>query len=594
MDHLRLVALPEDLRDSTEWIHVNLNNAPMSREMIYEWFLASATRDIESQHPNIDFNSLASLRAIYARPISEFEKGPLSLFHKESEQYAERLYEEIMRLRADKEISFECLLDHLYCGRNKLPIIVLDNCDKRLKDDQLLCFQVASWIKARFSCTVFLPIRDTTYDQYHSEPPLDTVIKDLVFRIDPPLLDRVVQKRLDYAVRQIDSDNRSFRYSLPDGKFVECRRQEVSVYLKSMVASIFQEATFKRIVAGLAGRNIRRGLEIFLDFCKSGHLGEAEIFKIRASNGGYTLPPHIVIKILMKGKRRYYSDSSAFIRNLFDSRSDDELPNPLLRADLLQWLKTHNRLKGPNRAKGFHKASIVLAAMQARGHAPMRVLEELGTLARTGCIRSEMIGEDISEEDLISIAPGGYVHLDLTRNVSFLSVVAEDTFFRVSDVAKRISENMVGSGRFRRDTAAASFDSAIALVQYLHDYENKFLPGTAKLLDEVASEGFFDLAELNSWLIRKAENQKSLAEVESNEREFPPGTIVEAQLTSIREFGMFVEFGAKGVGFVSRKSTGAQWHRWCNELEDGDFVSVEIVRYNHQHHKFDVALVDEG
>lgn len=47
-------------------------------------------------------------------------------------------------------------------------------------------------------------MRDNTYDLYRDEPPLDTVIKDLVFRIDPPDLLKVIQARLDYLVRITD------------------------------------------------------------------------------------------------------------------------------------------------------------------------------------------------------------------------------------------------------------------------------------------------------------------------------------------------------------------------------------------------------
>ena len=58
---------------------------------------------------------------------------------------------------------------------SKVPIIVLDNCDKRDKSDQLLMFEVAQWLRSQFRCIVLLPMRDTTYDQYKSEPPLDTM-----------------------------------------------------------------------------------------------------------------------------------------------------------------------------------------------------------------------------------------------------------------------------------------------------------------------------------------------------------------------------------------------------------------------------------
>lgn len=65
----------------------------------------------------------------------------------------------------------------------KIPIVVLDNCDKRNKGEQLLMFEVAQWLRAQYKCIVILPMRDATYDTYKSEPPLDTVVRDLVLEL---------------------------------------------------------------------------------------------------------------------------------------------------------------------------------------------------------------------------------------------------------------------------------------------------------------------------------------------------------------------------------------------------------------------------
>lgn len=101
----------------------------------------------------------------------------------------------------DNTLYLNNLILYLKDYHKLLPIIVLDNCDKRNKDEQLLMFQVAQWLRTTFKCIVLLPMRDSTYDQYKDEPPLDTVVKDLVFRIDPPDLLRVIQSRLDYIIR---------------------------------------------------------------------------------------------------------------------------------------------------------------------------------------------------------------------------------------------------------------------------------------------------------------------------------------------------------------------------------------------------------
>src|SRR3970282_2974173 len=110
-----------------------------------------------------------------------------------------------------------------------------------------------------------------------------------------------------------------------------------------MVSSLFQDQLFRRIITGLAGRNIRKGLEILLDFCKSGHIGADEILKIRTSHGEHKLPNHMISKILLKGKRKYYSDRESNLKNLFDSDSEDSLPDPFVRIAILQWLKNNRK-----------------------------------------------------------------------------------------------------------------------------------------------------------------------------------------------------------------------------------------------------------
>jgi hypothetical protein len=67
-------------------------------------------------------------------------------------------------------------------------------------------FQVAQWVQQEFRCLVVLPIRDITYDRYRTEPPLDTALKGLVFRIEPPPLTDVLQARVRLALEEMRSD----------------------------------------------------------------------------------------------------------------------------------------------------------------------------------------------------------------------------------------------------------------------------------------------------------------------------------------------------------------------------------------------------
>ena len=56
---------------------------------------------------------------------------------------------------------------------------------------------------------------------------------------------------------------------------VEYPRSEQAYYLTSILKSLFEHDRFiRRMITGLSRRNIEEALEIFLEFCNSGHIGE--------------------------------------------------------------------------------------------------------------------------------------------------------------------------------------------------------------------------------------------------------------------------------------------------------------------------------
>lgn len=591
-DYLRVRALPHSVIGQTGWISINLNTAPLSKELIYGWAIEQIGEAIRVAHANIDFDELSFLRKIYHQELTRVEKGKASLFDKSSERYSEIVFEEIDRLQQDRLATLKATINYLYRDHGKLLVVVLDNCDKRSRDDQLLMFEVATWLKTSFHCMVFLPLRDTTYDQYRSEPPLDTVIKDLVFRIDPPLLERVIQARLEFALREVAGSSRKFVYRLPNGMNVECARSEVGDYLRSIVTTLFQDHYFRRIVTGLAGRNIRRGLEMLLDFCKSGHISEAEILKIRRSSGGYQVPQHVVSKILLKGKRRYYSDKETSVRNVFSSDPADPLPNPFVRLAILQWLKMKKRDFGPNKTLGFHKVSSLVADLQSAGYSKHRVMIELEELRSAECVVAEGPAAMVEMEDLVSLAPAGYVHLDLTHNINYLATVAEDVWFRENQLAKQIADVIVGKARFRADSRAATISISKILVDYLVSYQKKFVLPSAGVVPDSSVSHLVDLGEMVAAVERAAGNDQMYREAQVQEAEYPVGTQVDGQVISVQAYGVFVEFGASGKGLVhSSRFNGL--NNDINQLLDvGDWVIVEILGFNAEHGRFSLSLID--
>ncbi len=172
------------------------------------------------------------------------------------------------------------VLDYLKGDYGIVPIIVLDNCDKRDRDTQLLMFEVAQWLRSTFKSVVILPMRDSTYDMYKDEKPLDTIVKDLVFRIDPPDLLKVLQARLEYISRATSSKKKE--YSLGNGMIVSIGGNELVDYYKSIMMAIRQSSMIRNIFYRLSDKNTRKGIY----FNASGQgIKTGDLVIVEAANG---------------------------------------------------------------------------------------------------------------------------------------------------------------------------------------------------------------------------------------------------------------------------------------------------------------------
>jgi len=176
-----------------------------------------------------------------------------------------KLAEFIQAAEKDDDLMAKAHVRYICAERGRLFVVVLDNCDKKTRDEQLLMFEAAQWLQREFRCLVILPLRDETYDNHRDQPPLDTALKDLVFRIEPPPFQQVLIRRVQFALKELGANgSENLSFTLPNGFRVEYHKSEQAFYLTSIVKSLFEHDRFaRRMIVGLSGRNMRRALEIF-------------------------------------------------------------------------------------------------------------------------------------------------------------------------------------------------------------------------------------------------------------------------------------------------------------------------------------------
>ncbi|HDR9203749.1 TPA: S1 RNA-binding domain-containing protein [Burkholderia vietnamiensis] len=597
VDHLIYKALPQDILDTTLWCRIDMNSAPISGGEIYKWLRAKISEGCIDKYPGEDFESFEVLKKVYSVEFNKFQKLQGRLLQEVGDlpEYNKSLIRHFEQWQADEEVTSKAITRYCCGDRGKLLVIVLDNCDKRSRDEQLLMFQAAQWIQSEYRSLIILPLREETFEAHQDQPPLDTAIKDLIFRIEAPLFQHVLIRRVQLALSKMRADGeKTLRYDLPNGFRVEYPSTDLAFYLASIIKSLFEYDRFvRRMITGLSGKNIRRALEIFIDFCNSAHLGEDEIFRITNSEGRYTLPLYLVTRILLRGNLRYYDGQNSAVKNLFDIFHQDSAPFYFARLFILNWLSLRFNQPGRNGVRGYFPVSEMRDDLIAIGVPDHAFDRELDSLIKAHCVISEnMTIEKVGQEDLVRLSSAGSVHLDLLGSVDYLATVAEDTWFDNKAVAEAIAERI---GRLEKHfQVQTQIQNARDLVDYLSDKHKS-------IVDQISNFREFDASMRELTDISAAEKGvENLTRSAISDpwfdlnRRYPVGTIVRGRITNrTRDHGLFVEIEAGVTGLLHKQRLHAEY-MMDTALVPNEMLNVEVRRIDMDNKKLSLWPAEGG
>lgn len=590
IDHLQYAALPKDLIDTTIWIRVNMNNAPVSSDEIYRWLRTQIILGCRAAYPKIDFDELETIKAVFSVEVRKFEKGIGALHKHDQNLYNEKLAEKLNELSNNLHQLAVAYTRYCSTERSKLLIIVVDNCDKRTLSQQLLMFEAAQWTQKEFRALVILPLREETYDNYREKPPLDTALKDLVFRIEPPLFHQVLVSRVQIAMNELKkTGDKTFQYDLPNGFHVEYPQSDKAYYLTTIVRAIFEhDRQIRRIILGLSGRNIRRALEMFLEICTSGHITEDFIFRIRQAEGQFVLPLHLVERVLLRMNRRFYDSDKAYVKNLVGIDPKDPNPNHFSRLMILRWLFGRFSQQGGIGLKGYFPVRSLIDELAIYGLEPSIIRREVEYLTRAHCIVTEDFRDKgLTDEDLIKLAPAGFVHLDLMSSVTYLASIAEDTWFYEQPPARRVADRIQNlQMQYAADTAIAN---ARDIVDFLQAERAKAIVTTNAVIDGGVYEELSDISMLPD-AISALERSLTTPSWAAAYIRFPAKSNAIGIVVNVKDFGVFVELepGITGLIPAQRLPLG---FKHLEQFAYGERVVVEIQSVNAIKRRIDMSYV---
>lgn len=407
---------PPSLQESTHWAFLDFNFAPDDLGGAKDWVFETFVKSLIEEGAPFDPTQEEDQERLFAQDINERASWYTRVERLGAGRGDLERARDIESWRTDPERLARGTSRYLQGERGDVIIVVFDNVDRRGVENQLAAFQLALWFMDQMRCIVILQMRDVTFEAHKDSPPLDTYKTGHVFHISPPKFIDVVKRRLELSQLELAQHApETIRYQTPSGLTISYPKTRAGEFLQQIYLELFSKPTnMSTILESLAGRNVRKALDMFMAIITSGHMPEDLITMVAAGEEAERFPESLVLRILMRQDYRFFSESSGFVSNIFYCSREWERPSNLLIPEILFYLIGQRRLNGENGQLGFVAVSRLQSHLERFGFVDRDVLHACHHLLSKDLVEADSAtATTLSSADSVKASASGWVHMRL-------------------------------------------------------------------------------------------------------------------------------------------------------------------------------------
>jgi hypothetical protein len=487
-------------------IHVNLGeNAILSADV--KIGALSKIKEILLNDYDIDIYRDEFVRGVYHEELERLKSGIYK--NLSADAFSAKEVEMLENLIENDSEHIKKSIDYIETSSARRHpskvVIFLDNADQRNSEDQQSIFLVAHELSTQTRAAVFVSIRPETFYLSYREGVLKAY-HPKVFTIEPPRIDLVLQKRIEFALMIARGD-----IAVPVLGDQKIKLSNLTTMLEVMLRTLMsprrEQKRLMAMIDNIASGNVRSAVEMVKNFLSSAHTNTKKILDIEEETPGeYFIPVHEFMRSLIYGDKRYFDPSTSLISNIFAITTQDP-KEYFLNIALINELI---RLGASDVAKqGFIGTSIIYTHFQALGYFPEQIEHAI-----EHCLREELIENPINstlkDSDLaanslrVTTRGGVYINM-LTGTFVYMDAMLVDTPI----INKPLLEAINKSYEHDDITIEQRLERVEAFVEYLnltYNGEIKALndPGINQLIPALIREMQSSLMQVRSSLQRTA------------------------------------------------------------------------------------------
>jgi transcriptional accessory protein Tex/SPT6 len=196
---------------------------------------------------------------------------------------------------------------------------------------------------------------------------------------------------------------------------------------------------------------------------------------------------------------------------------------------------------------------------------------------------------DITDDNFVSLAPAGHVHLQICSEQYYLAAIAEDSWFENEQKAKRIADR-IGDTRSHYGTGTV-LDNAEDMLEELEMHRVKELAAYRAIFDDHELAELIDLSGSRSKLLRFEAEIAGGAWIGANKR-FPVGSVHYKNITNNAPFGVFIGLEPNLDGLVHSSRLPADF-RTNDVFQRGGKVRVSVLNVDRVERRVELDWVHD-
>jgi len=438
------VLQPKEHVERCRWSFIDFNASPADLSHAEQWLCKAFIEGFESENPTLDLSSKEVLRGVFSRNIQRRKYIYDELEKNAPEQAAVAKATDLAKWQDDAVEMADGIANFVLGIRKEVLVVVMDNVDRLDLRNQLDAFQLALWFMHKTRSFVILQMRDETYERYKNQPPLDTYRTGITFHITPPRFLDVVKKRLELSLEYLEAEAKEKQsFTIETGARVSYHKSHLQAFLRGLYIELFdRKRNISRVLESLAGRDVRRALEMFVSIIMSGHLSPAALTSTAIGAGGVAISERRILKILMRTEYAFFSDHSGFISNIFSFDPDWQKPDNFLLIEILYSLARNRKRVGQIGLEGYFTCRSIAEDLQKFGYVPEDTLAALNVLLRRQLIAADHMNfRKVEFDDCVRILASGFIHVRvLAGRTEYLYGILPTTPFTDKTVADRLAD----------------------------------------------------------------------------------------------------------------------------------------------------------